>query len=100
MKRNGDKPKMKRFLSVLGLGLLLSAPCAAQPITREVITLQQGAQTILKVTRPFSSVAIADPEIADALPRSDRTMIIVGKKVGTSDMMVFSDADPIYPYLS
>lgn len=82
-----------RFAALMMIAASTAAD--AQP-AKDFIELQQGAQIVVRTTRPFSSIAVADPEVTDALPRSDRSMVIVGKKVGASDVIVFSDADPIY----
>ncbi len=86
---------MVRSALIASVSLLaICQPIAAQE--RQTIQLTQGAQTVLTVNRPFSSVAVGDPDIADAMPRSDRVLVIVGKKVGVSDIIIFSDADQLY----
>lgn len=80
-------------------GLMLSLPAWAQAPTTQapnIIELREGSQTVLQVSRPFSSVAVGNPEVAEVLPRSDRVLILVGKKVGTSDIMIFSDAEKLH----
>lgn len=80
-------------LAAVSLAAMI-APAAAQE--RHTIQMREGGQTVLNVGRPFSSVAIAVPDVADALPRSDRTLILTGRKVGSTDIMIFSDADQLY----
>jgi hypothetical protein len=65
-------------------------------MANDVIFLTQGAQTVLKLSTSFSSVSISDPETMDALPKSDRVLTLVGRKVGVSDIVVFQDATVIY----
>lgn len=77
-------------------GISLAAFVVAATAQQNTIQLREGSQTVLTLNRPFSSVAVANSDIADALPRSDRTLLLVGKRVGSSDIMVFSDADQLY----
>lgn len=62
----------------------------------QLIELRQGSQTTLTVTSPFSSVAITDVEVVDALPRSDRVLILQAKKPGSTDITIFSDATNVF----
>lgn len=80
---------------ILGFWLLLVGVAYAQP-KQQNIELRQGGQVVLRIDRPFSSVAVADPEVADVLPRSDRVLVIVGKKVGASDAVIFSDGEQLH----
>ncbi len=72
----------------------LAAPAVAQEKT--LVQMQQGQQVIINTTLPFSSASVADPEVVDALPKSDRTLVLVGRKIGTSDIIIFQDATPLY----
>lgn len=82
----------------LGGGTLTNPPVGAVVGTppTQVIELRQGSQTTLTVLSPFSSVAITDVEVADALPRSDRVLILQAKKPGSTDITIFSDATNMF----
>ena len=43
----------------------------------------------LRIEKPFASAVVGSPDIVDALPMSDRTLYIQGKKVGTTNVSVF-----------
>jgi Flp pilus assembly protein, secretin CpaC len=43
----------------------------------------------LRLEKPFASAVVGSPDIVDALPMSDRTLYIQGKKVGTTNVSVF-----------
>ncbi len=55
-----------------------------------VVTLNQSRT--FRIDRPFSSAIVGSPEIADALPMTDRTLYIQGKKVGTTSVSVFDSS--------
>lgn len=67
------------------------APPLVVNVVKDVVNVGQGGQVILQTLRPFSQVTVADPEVADALPRSDRILVVVGKKLGSSDITLFGD---------
>ena len=39
----------------------------------------------------FSEVIVSDPEVADAIPLSDRSLSILGKKIGNARVSVYGD---------
>src|SRR5262249_19099825 len=41
--------------------------------------------------RPFTTAVVGSPDILDALPMSDRSLYIQGKKVGTTNVTVFDE---------
>jgi len=88
---------MQASAAVLGAALAVGIgfPAGAEP-KNGTIQLSEGGQTVITMTRSFSSVSIANPEVADGLPRSDRVLVIVGKKVGTSDIIIFQDAEQLF----
>ena len=52
-----------------------------------VVTLYKSRT--LRLAKPFASAVVGSPDIVDALPMSDRTLYIQGKKVGTTNVSVF-----------
>jgi pilus assembly protein CpaC len=56
------------------------------------IVLNQNKSRTIRLDKPFSSAVVAAPEIADALPMSDHTLYIQGKKVGTTNISVFDQS--------
>ena len=49
-----------------------------------VVTLNKSRT--LRLEKPFASAVVGSPDIVDALPMSDRTLYIQGKKVGTTNV--------------
>jgi pilus assembly protein CpaC len=76
----------------VGPGPLLHA--RAQPQNEESGAVRHIVVTVnksrtLRIEKPFASAVVGSPDIVDALPMSDRTLYIQGKKVGTTNVSVF-----------
>lgn len=82
--------------AILAAALLagLSIPAQAQ-VVKEQIVIQQGLQTVLQFTEPFASASVGDPTVLDAIPRSDRVIVLQGKLAGHTDILVFIDGRPL-----
>lgn len=72
----------------------LAVPAQAQ-VVKETIAIQQGLQTLLQFTEPFGSASVGDPTVLDAMPRSDRLLVLQGKQAGQTDILVFIDGRPL-----
>jgi len=55
---------------------------------RHVVVTINKSRTFV-IARSFSSAVVGSPEIADAIPMTDRTLYIQGKKIGTTNVSVF-----------
>src|SRR5689334_18713877 len=80
--------------AVAAFVLTLTVPAQAQ-VVKEQITIQQGLQTILQFTEPFGSASVGDPTVLDAIPRSDRIIVLQGKLAGHTDILIFIDGRPL-----
>lgn len=58
------------------------------PVHRITVTLNKSKTLTFRA--PFSTAVIGSPEIADLLPMTDHTLYVQGKKVGTTNISVFS----------
>jgi pilus assembly protein CpaC len=77
-----------------------SLPSPVEAQTRQVSL--QGRQANVKVVhrtsqtlrtdQAFTDIVVADPEIADAVPLTDRSIYVLGKKVGVTSVSLY-DAD-------
>jgi pilus assembly protein CpaC len=86
-------------LSLATAGLTVTAP-DAEAQTRQISL--QGRQANVKVVhrtsqtlrtdQAFTDIVVADPEIADAVPLTDRSIYVLGKKVGITSVSLY-DAD-------
>jgi pilus assembly protein CpaC len=66
-----------------------SQPPAPEPVQHIVIPVNKSVT--IPVSRPFSSAVVGSPEIADALPMTDRALYIQGKKIGTTNVSIFDE---------
>jgi pilus assembly protein CpaC len=54
-----------------------------------VKVVQRTSQT-LKTEQAFTDIVVADPEIADAVPLTDRSIYILGKNVGVTSVSIYN----------
>ena len=62
---------------------------APEPVQRVMLTLHKSVT--LPVPRPFSSAVVGSPNIADAMPLTDRTLYIQGKGIGTTNVSIYDE---------
>ena len=80
--------------ALLGVGPGPLQHAQAQPQNEDSGAVQHIVVTVnksrtLRIEKPFASAVVGSPDIVDALPMSDRTLYIQGKKVGTTNVSVF-----------
>lgn len=83
--------------ALLGVGLGPLPHAQAQSRDNEDSAVRHIVVTInksrtLRIEKPFASAVVGSPDIVDALPMSDRTLYIQGKKVGTTNVSVFDQS--------
>jgi len=76
---------------LLGLVVSTAAPLAAKEIQKLMVGI--GHSELLDFGAPIKRVSIADPEIADANITSPRQLIVNGKTVGATTMIVWDEAE-------
>jgi Flp pilus assembly secretin CpaC len=76
--------------TVLTLAAVLSVTPATQAETGIHIVMNQAR--ILKLARPADTVVVGDPEIADAVVKDSRTVVLTGKGFGITNIVII-DAD-------
>ena len=76
----------------------LAGPSQAQTaVTIDLQEMRHGGEfvvplhksQILRVDQPFVDLSVGDPEIADILPLTDRTVYVLGKALGTTNLSIF-----------
>src|SRR4029078_2348534 len=60
-----------------------------QNVRKISVTLNKSRT--FRVERPFTTVVVGSPDIADVRSLSDRVIYVLGKKVGTTNISVFDD---------
>jgi Flp pilus assembly secretin CpaC len=61
------------------------------PAPERVLNLEVGVSVLISVTTPFTSVDIADPNVVDAKPETDKTVLLVPKASGETSLYFFDD---------
>ncbi|MBV8839891.1 MAG: type II and III secretion system protein family protein [Alphaproteobacteria bacterium] len=81
----------------IGLAFLPLAPAqardgeAAAGRTSAVVKISIGKSESVRTDGAFSEVIVSDPEIADAIPLTDRSVSILGKKIGTARVSMYGE---------
>lgn len=86
---------MRHIIATATAALALASTVYAQESVIQV-ELQPGGQHVITLTGPFDSVSVGNPEVVDVLPKSDRVMVMAGKKAGSADVIAFRDAKPVF----
>jgi pilus assembly protein CpaC len=55
------------------------------------VLISVGKNEDVRVDSPFTDVTVADPEVADVTPLTDRTLSILGKKIGTTRVSIYAE---------
>jgi pilus assembly protein CpaC len=76
---------------LLCLGLAVAGPAAAAGKDATPVTVPAGQSIVLEMAYDVSTVSIADAKIADAAVGSERTVVVNGKDVGTTSLVVWEE---------
>jgi Flp pilus assembly secretin CpaC len=88
------KPAARGAAFILVLALVLAVPAGgALAAAKEAIpvTVPAGQSIVLEMAYDVSTVSIADPDVADAAVGSERTVVVNGKKVGVTSLVVWEE---------
>jgi pilus assembly protein CpaC len=55
------------------------------------VLVPAGKTEDLRIDAPFTDITVGDPEVADVTPLTDRTISVLGKKVGTTRVTVYAE---------
>src|SRR5690606_30662066 len=76
--------------AVLALSGVGAGPAAAQQGDgRFELVVPAGKSEVLELPEPYGDVMVANPEIADVLPLSTRSVYVVGKKMGSTALSIY-----------
>ena len=56
------------------------------------VKISIGKSESVRTSDSFAEVIVADPEVADAIPLTDRSLSILAKKIGTTRVSVYAEA--------
>lgn len=74
------------------LALLAASPSALAARAAETIVLTAGFTQMLRPERAVRTIAIGNPQVADATVGDGRTIILTGKAVGTTNLILLDEA--------
>ncbi len=57
----------------------------------EDVSIAAGKSAVLRFDMPIVDVLVGDPETADIIPLTDRSIYVIGKKVGGTSLTLFSN---------
>ncbi|MCW2289962.1 pilus assembly protein CpaC [Pseudomonas sp. BIGb0408] len=79
--------------ALLGLPSGAFASCAGLEPVPAVLEVTQGMQRELRFAVPITRLAIADPEVADVSLNGKDSFLLLGKRGGTTSLMVWTRCD-------
>lgn len=89
--------KAIRPLAIAMLGMALTATLALAD-ARERIRIPMGRSEVVTSLDLVRTVAIAEPKIADAAVGSERTVVVNGKTLGTTTLIVYAEGGRFTAY--
>ena len=89
--------RLQRVVLAVGLSITLTgltvlssrAQLGIQPVQQVIIPVNKSVTMTTQAS--FSSAVVGSPEIADALPMTDRTLLIQAKKIGTTNVSIYDE---------
>ena len=86
--------------ALLGASIAVAAVVIAAPASAQIVSPADDVEAgelavplnksqVLRTDRPFAKALIGSPEIADVLPLSDRSLYVLGKKMGTTSLTLY-----------
>lgn len=90
-----------RFLAVAGLALALAVPAASAWTQRSAapgadrLELRRGKSAVIEADAAFATIVVADPQIAEAMPTSDRSFFVRGKAPGGTTLLIYDKSGRI-----
>ena len=99
--RGARRPTWSAALGAIALVLTALPSLAPAAQAREIeLSASRGTATVkisigksesVRTESGFSEVIVSDPEVADAIPLTDRSLSILGKKIGNARVSVYGD---------
>jgi hypothetical protein len=74
------------------IALIGLAVCASTARAEEPIELSPGIVKLLRFDRPVGTVAVGDPSVADTFAPNDRSILLTGKTIGSTNLIVLDDS--------
>ncbi|KCZ93956.1 type II and III secretion system protein family protein [Hyphomonas johnsonii] len=94
-------PLLRNLLAACLAVIVFAAPAAGAWTQRNavegagVLVLEKGRSTVVESDLGFSTIVVADPEIADAMATSNRSFFLRGKLPGSTTVLIYNAAGEI-----
>jgi hypothetical protein len=85
------RPRTTHFL-LAALALLLSPISLSLAQNSEPVQLTPGFTKLISFDRSIATVVIGNPEVADARAQTDRSIVVVGRAVGITNLIALDPA--------
>lgn len=79
---------LNRSLRALAIAGLSCAAISSAAVAEDTITVELDYARVIKLDRPVSRVIIGNSDIADAAVSDAQTIILTGKKFGTTNLVI------------
>lgn len=91
---------MKRILMAGVLAALCAQPVLAwtqrsAAAGADRLELRRGKSAVVEADASFATIVVADPEIAEAMPTSNRSFFVRGKRPGGTTVLIYDEAGAI-----
>lgn len=91
---------MKRILMAGVLAALCAQPVLAwtqrsAAAGADRLELRRGKSAVVEADAAFATIVVADPEIAEAMPTSNRSFFVRGKRPGGTTVLIYDEAGAI-----
>jgi len=95
-------PALTAALALGACAMLLAPPSLGEASAQRLLQIAGGKRSVMvtvpvgktedvRVDAPFTDITIGDSEVADVSPMTDRTISILGKKIGTTRVTLYSE---------
>ena len=88
----------KIVLTVVFLLALMARQAAAQPQTAPAITVTVNKSMVFRLAERAKRVSVSQPEVADVLVVAPSQLLINGKNVGTTSLIIFDEKGQVSNY--
>ncbi|MGX7897059.1 type II and III secretion system protein family protein [Tsuneonella sp. HG222] len=79
-------------LALAGAAMAPFAPAAAQSVHAGQLDVPMNKSQVVTADRPIAKAMVGNAEIADVLPVTDRSIYVLGKKMGTTSLTLYDSA--------
>src|SRR5215831_1268226 len=87
--------RLNRLLTAVVLVLAVTGGVNAQPQIAPAITVTVNKSMVFRLAERAKRVSVSQPEVADVLVVAPSQLLINGKAVGTTSLIVFSEAGDV-----